>query len=50
MSQIKILTPENEQVSQSIYAYCSSINGTQSKYDAAISHQRALRIKFRDHT
>ena len=25
-------------------------NGTLSKYDAAINHQRALRIKFRDHS
>ena len=33
------------------YAYCRSINGTQSMYDrAAIDHQHAIRIQFHDHS
>ena len=38
-------------MSQTIYAYCSSLNETQSNYDrAAIDHPRAKRMRFHDHS
>ena len=41
--------PVIHNVSQTIYVFCSRVNGTQSKMIASISHQRAIRIKFQDH-
>ena len=57
---IKMLRWQNGQgsqhslwVSSAIYAYCSSINGTKQnkiRLHAAINLQRAIRIKFPDHS
>ena len=42
----------NQTNSWTSLAYCSSINGTQSKHDCCnnINHQRALQIKFHGHS
>ena len=50
MNQNVNVTKRTSIVDNLCLLYCSSINGTQSKYDAAINHQRALQIKFRDHS
>ena len=57
MFWIQMLTWQNEQVLQhslsvsyTIYAYCSSIDETKSKWTIAkINHQCAMQIKFHDH-